>query len=877
MSDYTGTDCKNLSPVGKVTVEEAKAFFKEKTYRSHPQYEYDYAMDRKAELYDACAQWLAPAGMGWGSTRKANWVNTYYEPNDPNYTPTPVFNEGFGARTNESAHLGRPNYRALVEPLPSDGNVTYPMRVNAKNATRAIRSRLKELEWDKIAVQLYYHMPVYGGTWVKSEWVQDWERTIKVPNPEALECSNPTCDFKSATPLVPFKALKEKFGAPQVAESAGPHMGKIGACPQCPDHPPLQPYAMTMEEAINSKDSFGRDMGRTEPMGDWDVSVRIPYDMFPRDLGYSMKPGHVDEWVEVHMEQVDWCYKRFANAKGILELKPESPVELAKYHPNLGTPDIYGSILDNKILRNSVNVMEYHRKPWMEKITDEATGESRLGWNEGRSLITANNVVLLDGPLILKPATKGGKPVARVQMDYIPWELRDGGRRLNGMSLWELLFDPQDARNEITAQTQSVRQRMALPLYAALRSWNLQIGTRNGVPGRFAFFDVDPAAPTFKPEVFNNQTIDAGVDRELQDAIQTVSKFAGHSQVDQGTVPPGVTAALAIQYLKTYASEGREPRLARIREGFKRMYEHGLELMRAFYLEPRKIEFEDEQGTDRADMVDWEALQVDGTVKVDAEADFDDRARNQQLVTDMLQSPLIDTTDPSVRREVARILELPEELFKKWDIQREGAEKEYLDFREEQREPVRDPIVDDDQIHYDQHGVDAQSDWFREMERAGDWDGIARFLGPLWTWSVDMIGQQVGGSPGDPMTGVPPTPPTPPCLQEHLVRQWVGLLQQAGYQVPNAPPPPPPPPPQIDPVSGEPLPPQLPPLELPPEAMAVLKWKAHMAEHKWYGEAKQRQAMQTPVLAAPGSPDETAAGNVTTEGAPPEVAEGAPV
>ena len=103
-------------------------------------------------------------------------------------------------------------------------------------------------------------------------------------------------------------------------------------------------------------------------------------------------------------------------------------------------------------------------------------------------------------------------------------------------------------------------------------------------------------------------------------------------------------------------------------------------------------------------------------------------------------------------------------------------------------------------------------------------------------------------------------------LQEHLVNQWTGLLQQAGYQPPNAPSPAPP---QFD-ALGQAIPAPPPPFQLPPEALAVLKWKAHMAEHKWYGEQKQVTAQQTPVLAAPGSPDETASGNVPTAGAPPE-------
>jgi hypothetical protein len=443
-------------------------------------------------------------------------------------------------------------------------------------------------------------------------------------------------------------------------------------------------------------------------------------------------------------------------------------------------------------------------------------------------------------------------------LDYIPWELRDGGRRLDGMSLWEQIFDASDGLNESVAQTQSVRQRMALPLYVGLKSWNLQLATRNGVPGRWAFIDVDPEAPTFEPKVINNLTIDEGVRAEQDFYSATIDELANFAQVEKGDVPPNVGAALAIQYLKTFASEGREPRLARIRATLQRVWEHGLECMKAFYIEPREVEYEGDDKEPKSSMIDWQQIEVDGTVKVEAEADFDDKARNQQLVIENLQTGLIDLQDQGVAREVARILEMPEELYRKQDIQRRTAEKEYLYFRDKDTVPVRDPSVDDDVTHYDQHGIDSQSDWFLEQERLGDWDGALKILGPFWDLSVQQTGQM---TVGNPMMGAFPQPP---CLQEKLIAVWQQLLLTNGYQPPGVPQAPP----QMDPMTGQMMPP--PPPELSEELLRVMKWKAHNAEHRFYGEYKQQQAQAGPVLAAPGSPEETASGNVPTEGAPPE-------
>lgn len=853
---------KPLKPIGRVSIEDAKQWIDDHTYRTHPLWLNGYSNDRKGELYDQGMQWLTPTQVGW-SSGLVNWINTYYDPSDANYTPTPVLNKGFSARVNETARLGRPNYKPVV--IPTGESVTYPMRKNAQNATRALQHRMKEMEWDKLSNLLYYHMPVYGGAWIKSEWVYRWDKTAPVPSPSSASCTNEFCDFKVGSTTVPSKVLQGRgLEATNTTTSVSPYAVKLNACPQCEDHPPLKPYQMSMEEAAVGKDSLGLPMGRLEPVGDWEVSIRSPYDVMPRDLGFGMEPGKVNEWVEQHIQSVDWCYLRYANAKDIKELKPEAPTELAKYHPMLGTPDIYGSIIDTKVLRDSLRVKEYHREPWLEMVTDEETGQKHLQFNQGRSLVIASNVLLYDGPFLLKSSSQPGKTVGRVMMDYIPWELRDGGRRLDGMSLWELMFDSQDAFNETTAQTQSVRQRMALPLYVGLKSWQMQIATRNGVPGRWAFIDVDPESPTFKPEVINNMTIDEGVRAEQQFYGQMMDELANFAQVEKGDVPPNVGAALAIQYLKTFASEGREPRLARIRASLQRVWEHGLELMKAFYIEPREIEYEGDDKEPRSTMVDWQQIEVDGTIKVEAEADFDDKARNQQLVIENLQTGLIDLKDQGVAREVARILEMPEELYKKQDIQRRTAEKEYLYFRDEGTVPVRDPSVDDDQTHYDQHGIDSQSDWFLEQERLGDWDNALKILGPFWDKSVQEAGMMTVGNPGNPMMGIPPSFPTPPCLQEKLVDVWTQILLTNGYQVPGAPPQQP----QLDPMTGKLVPP--PPPELPEELVKVMQWKAHNAEHKFYGELGQMQAQAAPVLAAPGSAEETESGNVPTPSTPPE-------
>lgn len=855
---------KNLPAIGSTTNAEAKRWIEDGLYYEHPLYSKWKSNYRRGELYDAGIQWIRKGLSGTDGLTggMSQWASIYYEPNDPNYIPTPVFNEGFGSRTNESARLGRPNYRPVVK--PKSGNPNFKDKKAAQMATDALRHRLREMNWDMQAYLMYYHIPVYGGAWLKSEWEQRWDDATMVPGTRAVSCPNakgsppaplgegtesegggkPPCPFLLSDPKIPNNlATKASWiGGPFAPPS--PEGGfEATSCPTCPDHPPLQPFQATMKEAATGKDALGRELGTAQPLGDWLLTVRSPYDMHPKNLGFMMAPGDISEWREVHTETLDWVALHYPEKAA--KVKPERPDVIAKYSPTLGAPDLFSSILDSKILQDAVRIMEWHKKPWMERF-EGPDGTITFRLNKGRSMVIANGELLLDAAYLIPSPTDPSKEIARVEVDYIPWEVQDGGRYLQGMSLWQLLFDPQDNANEIRSQAQSVRQRMAVPLYLALKSHNLEIATRDGVPGRFAFIDIDPEAPNLMPQIINNTTIADGIWRELEDTISSLEKYAGNVEVEKGQVPPNVEAALAIQYLKTYAGEKREPRIARIKEAFRRVCKHGLELISTFYIEPREVSYENEAGEERWENIIGQDIAGETSITVESEADFDDKARNQELVLTLVEKGILQTKEnPTLSREIARVLEAPEALFEEQDIQKDSAQREYIDFQEGGRVPVVDPTLDDHNAHYQQHGINAQSDWFRDLEDRAGWDAALKILGANW----ELVLQQVAMTPGQV------------CLQERILQAWNQILQAAAQ-------------PQLgpDPLSGE-LVPMGPPLYTPPEDLEaldqVLHWRAHSEDHRLTEQVKQMQAQLGPVMAAPGGV-QGPAGTQPTAATPPE-------
>lgn len=845
-----------LPPPGKADPGVLRKWLDDGLYYTHRIRVADTSAHRRAELYDACYQWLKKAQAGYDTIGASQWVQDYWDPSDPNFIDTPVFNEGLPARMNESARLGRPNYRPVAHTKGENPGIQE--RQGAKKLQDMLRHRLEEMGWNVEKELAYYHMPVYRGVWIKSEWENRYDDLTTVPVKGAVKCPGGGCGFTLASKSVPF-ALASKM--PALAENAAEQVGQdtmdVQACPTCPDHPPMRPFNPSMQEAVTGQDAVGRPLGQQLPKGDWWLSIRNADDMFPRNLGMDMRPGHIDEWREAHVEHLDWVALRYPQKAGLV--KPESAASLAKFHPIAGAPDVYQSIIDVKTFESSVRIKEGHKKPWMER-TVGPDGQSTFKLNRGRSVVMAGDVVLLDAPFLLDDINQPGQTVERVFVDYIPWEVREGGRRLEGLGLWDMIFDAQDVGNTIWSQAGAVRERLALPIYAVARTFNFEIqALKGGIPGRLAEFDIDPNATTARPELINNTTIAEGAWRELDNVTAAIhDRYTGNSRIEGGSVPPGVDAAQAIRELKEASGEKREPRIRRIRTGFKRAFAHGGRLMQALYIEPRPCKYEDEDGEER-----WKSLtglELGSDVEVDVEPEEVDADEKRMQVKDLIGSGVINLADPNtppaLRRRVARYL-APEaqDLYEDQDLQEKSAQREYVRFKEENRVPVVDPSLDEHLEHYQDHGRQAHSEWFRDKEDAANWDAALNIIAPTWNATLQAVAQ-AALAPALPPGSVDPTTgqPAPPAMsvQMRLMQAWTGQLDAAQFKpgptVPQGVPPP-------DPTEAE-------------DALAiVLAWRAHMEAHKLEAEVKQMRAQVQPTVAAPGG-EATAAGNQPTAGSP---------
>lgn len=787
---------------------------------------------KRNELYDQGYQYLARAAGIYGISQ---FVNLFWSDNIDRRIPMPVFNEGFDKRRNETARLGRPAYRPVVKARGT--NPDLRAKQGAKKLEDMLRYRLKEMGWEDENDTLAYHTPLYGGAWVFSWWDERWDEITYYPVLGARRC--PVCTATFADAKVPNAAIQGMgFSENALRLVKGEGSVEMDVCASCGDHPELQPYQPTVGEA-RGQDSLGRPLGTMKPKGDWSMKIASPYDVFPLNMGLDQQAGKIDDFTYVHIETLDWV--RLHWPKQASSIHADDASMLSLFHPVGGAPDLMGTLVGSSMFRDMVRVKERHRGPRMVRYNtgDVVAGikQGGGGWmlDRGRSVVVVNETVMYDGDWLMPSRNHPGQFVPRAAMDYAVWEPRDGKRRIQGLSLWELMMSPQDSINEVMGQTQSVRRTCAVPVWLTDRAQNFELNALDqGLPGFTAEIDVDTGGQYVEPKLINNVTIAAGVQTEVQHAEQYLNRIA--PQIESGSTPTGVDAAKAMRELKEAAGEKREPCIRRIKAVIRRGCTHGALLQQHMYApeDEREFKITDEDGNER--WVSLSGLDVGTDIEVDVEPDEIDKDEQRQAVESAINLQVISgAASPQMQRRIFEALGGDvEKFFEAEMLQDNQAKREYCKFRDEERNPVVDPTLDNSQVHIDQHGRDAMSEWFRDLEDKAGWDAALDLLVPTWFTDLQM------------MLLLPVVPPVPKGLQERIVWFWYQKLLTNGFQ----------------PTDQNAL-------------MKVLGWRAHMEAHRLEEERRQQMAAQAALMAAPAGP-QTPTGTQVHAGAAPRDKSGGP-
>lgn len=803
---------------------------------NHPYRLKQFATWTKADYFDANVMWLEPFILGVGGSYR--WTPLTFKKEEQGF-PTPSFNEFSAPIENEAARLGRPEYQPYVRPT---GERPDPKaRRGARLAEQVLQSQLSDMRWIEEEDLGELHMPLYGGWFVFSYWETNWLETVSIGVPDAVRCPDAQCGTMLASPMVPADQWDAQFPGKPGAENihpgelpsgTPPHV-RVTNCPTCAKEvqtaqplawpsgepmtdesgqpqfdtatatvpgPKLEPFTPVKDE-LSSFDPFGRPMSQEVPKGAWKLKTVSPYDEFVRNLGVDEKPASLDEFTIVEVVPLDYVRNHWAN--GYL-VKAEQPATLMMFHPVAGERTIYqGTGAGGPgMFRSHVRLKRKYKKPWMEvpkgadgKPIDKASTQR----NRGRAVVMAGDVVLEDGDFLIESQNHPGTWIPKVHFDYVVWKTRAGGKELHGMSMAENLFDAQEAINETLSQYKDAMEREGSPKWLVPREVNFDY-EESGEAGAHWVWDGISDNPNAKPERIQSNLMSGEVFNFLNWCIAHVARVSNLNEVEQGNVPAGVTAALALQILAEQSGERRRNRIRRIREMLERLYSHGLQLVHELVREDRLFWLKDETGS--WSQKSWSGLALEGQtdVRIDAEPEHHTPLQRQQRIKDMKDLfPQLFQNPRSLRR-LAQQMGYPLEGFEDESLQDEAAQREFSRFLDEGRPPVIDSDLDDHAEHHEQHGSNFMDERWLDLEDEAGWDQALPFLGN-WQQVMPMLEGQpaVPPNPGNPMQGIPPSagvdaiPPdpawsSPPSFELQVCEAWRVMLKrvmkvpQLGYQ-----------------------------------------------------------------------------------------------
>lgn len=651
-----------------------------------------------------------------------------------------------------------------------------------------------------------------------------------VPPPVAPPAPPQECGFVTASADLPAN-LAQRVPRDVITGKSIPHPnpsypGEMGigfdvtSCPTCEDHPPLVDFYPSDKEAATGKDHFGRPLGEDKSLGDWMISNVIPHDLMPQSFGIGLtKASQWQYFVHVYPMPVAWIATHWDNGKFV---KPENASAIMEWHPVGGDGCASGVETGGGVFEDFARVKEYHEKP-------------SPTFPLGRSIVMAGNQVLLDSTFMVESQAVPGEHYERVHLELIPWAPKP--HETWGLSMSELLRSLQDSISEARSMDEDVESRMGIMYWLAKRGMDLDTVAleAGGYNGKVVEYGGDPMDPSARPEAIGGEHQTGNMVERVKFFVDAMGRIAGTNDVEGGEPPPGGNfSAVALQFLAEKSGERRTTRLRRKRKALERLYSHGLKLMYHRCLEPRKLTYKDADGRYKEEA--WTGLQFNGqiTAQIRAESEHNTKLQEQQKITDLMKIPgFYDLQNPSVRDSLSDKLEAPRDLVGQLETQRSSANREWCEFRDDDTEPMVDESIDDPNTHHDQHGLDIQSEEFRDLEEQAQWKTIAPWLSDFWT-QFPVLEQQLAAA------GVV----RDPLLEHRIMAAEDLLLSQRKVNTT-----------------------QLPPDQL-KALRKVMRFRAHYESHKKGAEfAAQAAAAGAAQLAAPGAA-ETQGGVTPGPGAP---------
>jgi hypothetical protein len=361
---------------------------------------------------------------------------------------------------------------------------------------------------------------------------------------------------------------------------------------------------------------------KTVAQGDVRVEVRSPFQMFVDPLADSFEEA---EWVmEESVKSSDYVKRQYGKV-----VEPDTPANPGLIEARMGSVFLPGN--GNY---KGVKVREYWRKP-----CDAHPNGYRAVWAANQLLYTDEHPF---------------DPCPYVMLSSIPVP-----GRLWPTSIVEQLRGPQVELNKVKSQIAENRNRIGNPTILASKQavQDPENFTRSiSQPGAAYFFD-DIGSPNAVPTYLQAPPLPPYVIDEIQRIEESIQEISGQHDVSSAQVPPGVTAASAINLLQEADDTRLGPGITDYEIQLGKVGQKILKLISNYYTDARTVRIAGENGA--WEIFDFRGSMLNGNthVRVQAGSAFPQSRAAKQAAMQELLTFFVQSGNPPKGRELAQFLQ----------------------------------------------------------------------------------------------------------------------------------------------------------------------------------------------------------------------------
>ena len=437
-----------------------------------------------------------------------------------------------------------------------------------------------------------------------------------------------------------------------------------------PDSPEHMLAASINPDAISRK---------TVAQGDIKVEARSPFQMFVDPLCDSFDEA---EWlIEESIKSPEYVKRRYG-----VEVQADTPANPGLIEARMGFAYVPGGSA-----YKGVKVREY----WCKPNSTHPNGR-RAVW-----VLTGGDKKPKSA--MLEEDDRPFDPMPYVMFSGIPMP-----GRLWPMSIVDALRGVQTDRNKILSQMAENRNRIGNPSILASKQAVQdpeKFIASTTQPGGVIFFD-DVGSPNAKPAFLDAPEIPEYIVKMLELNDQSIQEISGQHEVTSAQVPPGVTAASAINLLQEADDTMIGPDIADHEEELSKLGAKLLTLVERYYTDARTIAI----GGDNAEwqIFDFKGSMLRGNTRVEVQAGSafpSSKAAKQAQMSETLTF-LAQSGNAPHGRQLAQFLEdnnlgAYSKLIEDYTVTETQCNRENVVMARGQALPIND--YDDDQGHVDNH------------------------------------------------------------------------------------------------------------------------------------------------------------------------------